>query len=132
VATTSGEVAVFDSGTGTWSRSSPDDWGGILTYDTTMGTAPKVGGQDFLPDGLPTGLIARFGHTLVYDPANERVAMVGGSARMVDTDMPTDFQIGWWLTADMWAYDVADNTWTQLVPEQEPLVMAGTYRPSGR
>ncbi len=131
VAISGGEVAVFDSSTGTWSRSSPDAWGDILEFDTTWPPG-TVAGSPFLPDGLPIGLIARYGHTVVYDPANERVVMLGGSARMIDDEMPADLQLGWWLTADTWAYDVGDNTWTQLVPEQEPLVMTGTYRPSGR
>lgn len=131
VAISGGEVAVFDSGTGTWSRSSPDAWGGIVEFDTTWEPG-TLSGSTFLPDGLPIGLIARFGHAVVSDPANERVVMLGGAARMIDHDMPTDFQFGWWLTADTWAYDVGDNAWTQLVPEQEPLMMSGTYRPGGR
>jgi hypothetical protein len=57
--------------------------------------------------------------------------MIGGTARMVDPGLPAEVQTNSWLTADTWAYDVASNAWTQLVPEQEPLVMAGTYRPTG-
>jgi hypothetical protein len=130
VATTGGEVVVFDSRSGAWSRPSPEEWGDAIEFDTTW--APwTLDGLQFLPYGLPLGLIARGEHTTVFDPANERIVIVGGDARLRDGRLPVDLQIGWWLTADTWAYDVASNTWTQLVPEQEPLVMAGTYRPSG-
>lgn len=130
VVTAGGEVAVFDSSTGSWSRSSPDDWGDEVEFDTTW--APwTANGSTFLPNGLPSGLIARSGHTVVYDPAHQRVVMLGGSARITDPDMPADVQTNWWLTADTWAYDVGENSWTQLVPAQEPLVMSGTYRPTG-
>jgi hypothetical protein len=130
VAITGGEVAVFDSRSGAWSRPSPEEWGDAIEFDNTW--APwTLDGLQFLPYGLPLGLIARGGHTTVFDPANQRIVIVGGDARLRDERLPVDLQIGWWLTADTWAYDVGSNAWTQLVPEQEPLVMAGTYRPSG-
>lgn len=128
VSTGGGDMAVFDSHTGAWSRPSAEPWKGITEFDTTWAPG-QIEGQEFMPYGLPVGPIARTGHTLVYDPANQRVVLLGGSARMIDHDLPADVQMNWWLTADAWAYDVGDNTWTQLVPEQAPLVMAGTYRP---
>jgi hypothetical protein len=130
VATSGGDVVVFDSRSGAWSRPSPEEWGDAIKFDTTW--APwELGGQVVWPNGMPHGLLARTAHTLVYDPANERAVLLGGNARAIDPDLPVDVQMNWWLTADTWAYDVEGNAWTRLVPAQEPLVMAGTYRPSG-
>jgi hypothetical protein len=130
VVASGGDVALFDSRTGAWVRPSPERWRGIVEFDTSW--APwEIEGQEFAPYGLPAGPLARYQHSVVYDPASERVVLLGGNARMIDHAMPADLQYGWWLTADAWAYDVGDNTWTQLVTEQEPLVMAGTNRPTG-
>lgn len=46
----------------------------------------------------------RFGHRMVYDPLNERVLLFGGA---VFEDRYTFFD-------DLWSYDYATNTWTQI------------------
>jgi hypothetical protein len=129
VTISSGDVAVFESRTGAWSRPSPDYRDEAGEFVTTW-SPWDIAGQYSAPYDLLSGLIARTGHTLVYDAANQRVVLLGGSARMMDPDMPADYQVAWWLTADTWAYDVGDDSWTQLVPEQEPLRLSGTYRPT--
>jgi Galactose oxidase, central domain len=60
-----------------------------------------------------TGPLARQGHTLVYDPANQRILMIGGYHRSAkDPDPPQGFDLS---PDDVWAYDVPTNTWTELV-----------------
>ncbi|MGB8021787.1 MAG: kelch repeat-containing protein [Candidatus Nanopelagicales bacterium] len=66
-------------------------------------------------DDKSVGPLARTGHTLVYDALNERVLMFGGVARMADGDDVTEQQLD-----DVWAYDLADNKWTELVAARTP------------
>jgi len=58
-----------------------------------------------------TGPLARTGHSLVYDPVNQRVLVLGGTWRSED---------GAQQSGDVWAYDPATNTWTQLVGPTTP------------
>jgi hypothetical protein len=56
----------------------------------------------------PTGPLARSRHTLVYDPINARVLVLGGSSRRgADPE--------WVRADDVWAYDTTSDTWTELV-----------------
>lgn len=60
------------------------------------------------PTYQPMGPLARLGHTLVYDPLNARVLVLGGlSRRGTDPD--------WARADDVWAYDTTSDTWTELV-----------------
>jgi hypothetical protein len=52
----------------------------------------------------------RVGHGLVDDAVNGRVLMFGGSVPDPQSDS------GWKDGTDVWAYDVAASTWTELVP----------------
>ena len=46
------------------------------------------------------------GHSLVYDPVNQRMLVYGGTWQTTKGEM---------RTGDVWAYDVPTNTWTELV-----------------
>jgi len=61
-----------------------------------------------------TGPLARLGHTMVYDSVNERIVMLG-------TTVLTTAETGYTEPQgdDVWAYDVASNTWTELVPSRQ-------------
>ncbi|MHA2233199.1 MAG: Kelch repeat-containing protein, partial [Candidatus Hodarchaeales archaeon] len=50
---------------------------------------------------------ARYGHTMVYDLANQKVILFGGNH-------PTGYK------ADTWAYDYLNNTWVELNPATSP------------
>ena len=52
----------------------------------------------------------RFGHRMVYDPVNERTLLFGGA---VYEDRYTFFD-------DLWSYDYASNTWTEIDCSQGP------------
>lgn len=57
------------------------------------------------PEALPRGSLARMGHTLVYDPVNKRVVLVGGAFRTK----------AWRPATDVVAYRLATNKWMKLV-----------------
>jgi hypothetical protein len=105
----SGGEAVFDAARGVTVAFSD---GVLATYDagadewTTV--KPGPGWPDMaMVDDSPTGPLARLGHWLVYDPVNERIVLFGGHARMLE---------GWRDLDDVWAYDLATNTWRLLLP----------------
>ena len=52
------------------------------------------------------GPLARTGHSLVYDPINQRMLVYGGTWQTAKGEI---------RTGDVWAYDVPTNTWTELV-----------------
>jgi hypothetical protein len=86
-----GILATYDAGADAWKvvRSGPN-W-------------PPAG----TIDGSSTGPLARLYHSLIYDPVNERVVMLGGLART---------EKGWQDPGDVWAYEMGTNSWIQLVP----------------
>lgn len=67
----------------------------------------------------PTGALARLGGTLVSDPVNERLVLVGGFARLAAPGEDPPFQTV--VGDEVWAYDVGSDTWTGLV-EAGPVV----------
>ena len=59
------------------------------------------------PEGRElAGPLARTGHSLVYDPVNQRMLVYGGTWQTTKGETQT---------GDVWAYDVPTNTWTELV-----------------
>ncbi len=93
--------------------------GGMLaTYDNTRDTWTTVEPSDGWPplstgDYTTSDPLARFGHTITYDPVNQRILLIGGQA-------PTgsDPLNPWPPADDIWAYTPVSNTWTQLLPSQ--------------
>lgn len=120
-----GYLAERASADGSWSLPDPTVWSPQLTFEP--------GGIETEADGTrvhfhPTrGPLARSWPTLVYDPVNERVVMVGGTSAIVDWTKPLEGQWMWWILADVWAYDLGTNSWTRLVAPHEPPVMSGHY-----
>lgn len=107
-----GMLARFDATTGDWTTA-PHGPGW-----PPAAPAPEVDGPLVLsqPDGttqlipVTRGRLARTGHAVVDDVVNHRLLVLGGQVRDAD-DQP---QKG----TDVWAYHVATNTWTMLVPAQ--------------
>jgi len=62
-------------------------------------------------DGIGTGLHNRFDDTVVYDPANDRIVVIGGAARMPDD---------WVSMNDVWAFDAGTGRWTELLASSNP------------
>jgi hypothetical protein len=62
-------------------------------------------------DGIGTGLHNRFDDTVVYDPTNDRIIVIGGSARMPDD---------WVEMNDVWAFDTGTGRWTELLASSDP------------
>lgn len=60
--------------------------------------------------GMAEGPLARLGHSMVYDPVNQRIVLLGGHSRMPN---------GWQQLGDVWAYDVQTNTWIPLLAPRE-------------
>lgn len=60
-------------------------------------------------DVLPIGSLARMGHTMVYDPVNKRVVLMGGAHRTDDPDRI------WRPATDVVAYKFATDKWMKLV-----------------
>lgn len=90
------KMAAFDPDTGTWRD---------IALDERMASRPSSGLQ------MATGPLARFGHTLVYDPVNKRVLLLGGQYHPGDQPDPRR----WVQASDVWSYDTPSNTWTELV-----------------
>jgi Kelch motif len=111
-----------------------DPWGGrtwlfaetaMLAYDaradewTVAERGPgwpvstKVGGVEVDP-------VARLVDTMVVDPINERLVVIGGLVRRVgDPVGGFEFENSTLPTDDVWAYDPATNTWTLLLPASD-------------
>ena len=88
--------------------------GVLATYDATQDRWDKVPLPRSLFNPLTeTGPLARMDHVMVYDPVNERIVILGGWVR------PSQNTGSEWPDADdVWAYKVASNTWTELVPSR--------------
>jgi len=96
-----GLMASYGVADGEWRTIEP---GPGWSSGITASQGADIGDQD--------GPLTRLGHRLLYDPVNERIVMLGGEARMGGTD-PDKM---WRDLADVWAYDIADNSWLNLVP----------------
>jgi len=56
---------------------------------------------------------ARLSHSIVYDPLNERLVVLGGRIRLPDPD-------GWRDADDVLAFDTRNGMWRELLPPSEP------------
>ena len=56
----------------------------------------------------------RVGDTIVYDPTNERIIVIGGDARML---VESPF---WVSMNDVWAFNTNTGTWTELLAQSTP------------
>lgn len=64
--------------------------------------------------GAGTGVHHRIGAAAVYDPINNRMIVIGGTARMLDEEpfwVPMD---------DVWAYDAGTASWSELLAPSSP------------
>ena len=89
-----GQLATYQTGSHQWDVVYPGP-----------GWPSKVRPLETESGGL-AGPLARAGHSLVYDPVNQRMLVYGGT--WLTTEGKTH-------TGDVWAYDVPTNTWTELV-----------------
>lgn len=90
------KMAAFDPDTGTWRD---------ISLDESTFSRPSSGSQE------QTGPLARSGHTLVYDPLNKRVLLLGGQHLVRQRGLNR-----WVRASDVWAYDTTSDSWTELVP----------------
>ena len=89
-----GQLATYQTGADHWDAVYPGN-----------GWPKKVrlGGAE---SGELAGPLARTGHSLAYDPVNQRILVFGGIWQTTKGEKKT---------GDVWAYDVPTNTWTELV-----------------
>jgi hypothetical protein len=101
-------VAFGDNGTLATYRTGDDHWDVVAPGPGW----PPHGTMTTFEGGptLWTGPLARHGQSLVYDPVNQRILMLGG----LHVDSPADFW-GGLDSGDVWAYDLRINTWIELV-----------------
>lgn len=108
VAIGDGRVAVFDAGTGEWSLAPTEDWG-VEQWDASGLRWPR-----------PVGPQSRSNAWLVADPLNGRVLVLGGSSwgeNEADGVPEVPGLRGWWERgSEVVTYDVAANTWFEIVP----------------
>ncbi len=64
--------------------------------------------------GRGTGVHHRIGAAVVYDPINDRIVVMGGQARMLDENP------FWVQMDDVWAFDTATATWSELLTSSSP------------
>jgi hypothetical protein len=95
--------------------------GVVVAYDARADTWETLDQAPRDADGMPQGPRARLGHSMVYDPWNERIVVLGGSARLPD---------GWRDADDVLAFDMATRAWTVLLPPGEPYPPAASPSPS--
>jgi hypothetical protein len=81
--------------------------GYLIAYDAVAGRWETRYGEPRTRNGP----VSRLGHTIVYDPVNERIVVYGGGFRTPD---------GWVKTDDVWAFDLSTDSWTQLLAPSEP------------
>ena len=87
--------------------------GVLATYDATKDRWATVPLPRSLSHPLTgAGPLARINLTMVYDPVNERIVVLGGEV------LTSPSQATWQPVDDVWAYKVASNTWTKLVPSR--------------
>ena len=93
----------------------------VLGYDPATDTWQTLYGDPDFP--YPMGPLARLGHSMAYDPVNERLVVMGGQAyvddRWADDNGEDD---GWVDMDDVWAFDTRTRTWRELLPRSVPLV----------
>jgi hypothetical protein len=68
--------------------------------------------------GMSTGLHNRFGDTIVYDPTNDRIIVIGGDARMPNAD--EFWSLEWVSMNDVWAFNTDTGTWSELLAPPTP------------
>ena len=101
--TATGCTVIFIDGALATYNTAADEWAVVL---------PGQGWPSLRPvDGMPTGPLARIGHTLVYDPVNQRTMLLGGRAATGTADSL------WQAAEDLWAYALPVNTWIRLAPD---------------
>jgi hypothetical protein len=120
-----GYLASYASEDGAWSLAETTAWAPDLTLDPRA-VQWDVNGER-VEVHLTRGPLARTWPTLVYDPVNERIVMVGGTATIVDPTASLEEQWTSWILADVWAYDLDSNRWTRLLAPHVPPVMSGHY-----
>ncbi|MCB9528495.1 MAG: hypothetical protein H6701_08905 [Myxococcales bacterium] len=104
-AATAGDGAIWIHG----GRSRAAASGNYMVYGDLWRFTPDTGWTRITPDGPSPA--ARFNQTLVYDSARDRLLLyAGNSAGGIN---PT-------VLADVWAYDIAANTWTELDTDAPP------------
>lgn len=114
-----GRAMTYDSASDRWTVPAPDLWSGLEVFsDPVVGLDPRLGKET-------SGPLTRYGHSLVFDPVNERVILLGGVSRLLDPDVPLEGQRVWWAFGDVWAYDIDANQWTQLLPAVAQPVWTG-------
>lgn len=140
----SGRTWLFDRHTGMWGRSAapvPEigfgygPTGGEIVYDEATERTVIYCGRQMVayhaatdswetlwpgddpvqPEGIPTGSLIRFYHTVVYDPINQRLVVYGGQH-------PTSDSTVWVGSDDVLAFDPATRQWSVLLE-------AGTMQP---
>ncbi|HEX2892689.1 MAG TPA: hypothetical protein VHO29_01640 [Marmoricola sp.] len=90
-------LVAFDPGAGTWRE--------VTVHEPLV--VPESGDDT----SMHTGPLVRTRHTLVYDPVNARVLVVGGMYHRSEPSEP----FRWTRSRDVWAYETANDTWTELV-----------------
>lgn len=118
VAFAEGRLATFDATTGGWAVAVPNSsWPpAVLSPVAPYADVTQPDGtEQHIP--ITLGRLARSGHALVDDVVNHRLLVLGGMVRDADDQGEKGSELRE-TGSDAWAYDVAANAWTMILPAQ--------------
>lgn len=85
--------------------------GEVVGYDAARHEWQLLSADSGEPDRYDIGVGSRFDDKVVYDPVNDRIVVMGGTARLLNTEDDAT----WMFMNDVWAFDTDTGTWSQLL-----------------
>jgi hypothetical protein len=85
--------------------------GEVVGYDGARHEWELLWASSSEQDRYDIGVGSRFDDRVIYDPVNDRIVVIGGTARLLNTEDDAT----WMFMNDVWAFDTDSGTWSQLL-----------------